>query len=155
MSAQIHLATPEDAERLLSMVYRFHQELGLDLSDEHRARAIMPLLEGNPLGAIYLIGPRRAPVGYICVCFGWAIELGGIDGFIDEFWVRPSVRGRGIGMEALHKVLAALGQAGVRFMHLEVDRENDKAQRLYSRAGFQPRERYFLMSKELGNTPKA
>ena len=38
MSAQIHLATTEDAERVLSMVARFHEEFALDLSDEHRAR---------------------------------------------------------------------------------------------------------------------
>ncbi len=155
MSAQIHLATTEDAERVLSMVARFHEEFALDLTDEHRARAVLPLLEGNPLGAIYLIGPRRSPVGYLCVCFGWAIEMGGIDGFVDEFWVRPSVRGRGIGMEALHKVMSALGEAGVAFMHLEVDREDDRAQRLYRRYGFEARERYFLMSMDLSKLPKA
>nr|WP_256471652.1 GNAT family N-acetyltransferase [Oceanicola sp. 502str15] len=134
------------------MVARFHEEYELPLSDEHRAAAVLPLLEGNPLGAIYLIGPRRSPVGYICICFGWAIELGGIDGFIDEFWVRPSVRGRGIGMEALQKLLPALADAGVRWMHMEVDRDDEKAQRLYARAGFKSRERYMLMSKEL-STP--
>ena len=155
MSAQIHLAGPEDEERVLSMVARFHEEHHLDLTEEHRIRAIRPLLEGNPLGAIYLIGPRRSPVGYICVCFGWAIELGGIDGFIDEFWIRPSVRGRGIGMEALQKLLSGLGQAGVRFMHLEVDREDEAVHRLYRRAGFETRERYFLMSKEISPPPKA
>ncbi|MBY6047557.1 GNAT family N-acetyltransferase [Vannielia litorea] len=155
MSAQIHLAGPDDADRVLSMVARFHEEFGLDLSDEHRASAVLPLLEGNPLGAIYLIGPRRAPVGYICVCFGWAIEMGGIDGFIDEFWIRPSVRGRGIGAEALHKLLPALAAAGVRFMHMEVDRDDEKAQRLYRRSGFELRERYVLMSKDLSKPLKA
>lgn len=154
MSAQLHLAGPEDGDRLLAMIARCHADAGRDMSEEHRSRAVLPLLEGHPLGAIYLIGPRRSPVGYIAVSFGWSIARGGIDGFVDEFWIRPSVRGRGIGTEALHKLLPALAAAGVRVMQIETRHNESGAQKLYARAGFSVREGYLLMAKDLKQTTR-
>lgn len=149
MSAALHLAGAEDAERLLPMIAAFHKEAGIEMSDEARARALAPVLEGSPYGAAYLIGPRRSPVGYITVSFGWSMELGGLDGMIDEFYIRPSVRGRGMGTEVLLQLVPALGQAGVTALHMEVDREDTRRQRLYRRAGFALRERYMLATRRL------
>jgi ribosomal protein S18 acetylase RimI-like enzyme len=105
------------------------------------------LLEGSPHGAIYLVGPGRAPIGYAIVSFGWSVEFGGMDGFIDEVYIRPGVRGRGIGTEVLESLPKALAGAGLRALHLEVDRDNEKARALYAKLNFQPRERYMLMSR--------
>ncbi|MCA0872020.1 GNAT family N-acetyltransferase [Seohaeicola saemankumensis] len=149
MSTALHLAKPEDLDRLLSLVAAFHAEQGLEGSDEARAGALAPLLEGIPHGAVYLIGPVRAPIGYIVVTFGWSVELGGLDAFIDEIYVRPAVRGRGIATDVLIALPRALAGAGVQAIHLEVERSNEVAQRLYARAGFQGRGKYLLMSKRL------
>ncbi|WP_326973110.1 GNAT family N-acetyltransferase [Candidatus Rhodobacter oscarellae] len=118
----------------------------MTFSDQHLKDAILPLLEGSPYGAIWVIGPRRAPVGYIAVCFGWSIELGGMDGFIDEFYIREKVRGRGMGTEALAALLPELAKAGLKALHLEVNRDKESAARLYARLGFKIRDRYNLMT---------
>ncbi len=149
MSANIHLARPEDLEKLLTLVAAFHAEEGIEATEDHRRAAIQPLLEGIPYGAVYLIGPARAPVGYIIVTFSWSVEFGGMDGFVDELYIRPPVRGRGIASEVLIALPRTLSEAGIRALHLEVDRDNEPAQRLYARARFQPRDRYMLMSKTL------
>ena len=139
MSQLLHLAGPDDAARVLSMVERFHAEAGIKSDAGHREAAVGPLLEGSPLGAVWLIGPKMAPVGYLCVSFGWSLELGGMDGFIDELWIREKVRGRGMGSEALAVLQEALRGAGVRALHLEVGLENPRAEKLYQSAGFQKR----------------
>ena len=149
MSAALHLARPEDINRVLALVAAFHAEEGLESTDEARYAALMPLLEGIPHGCIYLIGPARAPLGYVIVTFGWSVEFGGMDGFVDEIFIRPAVRGRGIASEVLIELPKALAAAGLTALHLEVDRENETAQRLYTRTGFRPRDRYMLMSKTL------
>lgn len=107
------------------------------------------MLAGSPYGAIYLIGPSRAPIGYIVVTFGWSVEFGGMDGFVDELYIRPAVRGRGIATEVLTALPKALSGAGLRAIHLEVERDNETAQRLYLRNRFEPRDQYILMSKRL------
>ncbi len=149
MSAALHLAKPDDLGRLEALVAAFHAEEGLDSSQETRRSGLAPLLEGIPHGAAYLIGPNRAPVGYVIISFGWSVEFGGMDAFLDEIYLRPAVRGRGIASETLHALPVALAGAGIRALHLEVDKDNEPAKRLYTRAGFTPRERYILMSKRL------
>ena len=119
------------------------------MSPEARAAGLHPLLDGIPHGAAYLIGPPRAPIGYVVVTFGWSIEFGGMDGFIDEIFIRPGVRGRGIATEVLLALPRALADAGVKALHLEVGTENAVAQRLYGRAGFRLREGYHLMTRLL------
>lgn len=149
MSAALHLAKPKDLPRLQSLVARYHAHEGIKQSDEAREEALRPLLEGSPHGAAYLIGPRQGPVGYIVISFGYSIEMGGIDGFIDEFYIRENVRGRGMGGEVLRTLMPALADHGVMALHLEVDRNNDEAKRLYTRLGFEPREKYHLMTRRL------
>lgn len=143
----LHLCTPDDAPRLLPLIAAFHAEFGLDLDDAHREAAVMPLLQGSPHGAAWLLGPARAPVGYVIVCFGWAIELGGLDGFVDEIYIRPPVRGRGIASEALAALSKELAANGMKALHLEVDRDDESAQRFYQRNGYELRDRYALMSR--------
>lgn len=147
MSASLHLATPDDLDQLEPLVAAYHGFEGIQSTSEHRLRALGPLLNGTPHGVAYLIGMRRAPVGYIVVSFGYSVELGGIDGFIDEFFIRQNVRGRGMGSEVLAKLMPALGQHGVKALHLEVNPGNARAQRIYTRAGFRLRDGYHLMTR--------
>ncbi len=145
----LNLAKTEDLDRLIPLVTAFHAEEGVNLDEDARRTAIQPLLDGSPHGAIYLIGPGRAPIGYIVVTFGWSIEFGGMDGFVDEFFIRPGVRGRGIGSEVLRQLPKALGAAGMKALHLEVAHDNVRAQELYARLRFEAREKYMLMSRKI------
>lgn len=149
MSAALHLAKPADLDRLLPLVAAFHAEMHIDQSDEGRRAGIAPLLEGSPLGAVYIVGPALAPIGYVVVTFGWSVEFAGMDGFVDEIYIRPGVRGRGIASEVLSGLCKALAGAGVRALHLEVDKDDEATQRLYERLHFQIRDRYTLMSRTL------
>ena len=149
MTAALRLARPDDIDRLMALVSAFHAESGIAQDDEQRRNALAPLLDGIPQGCIYLIGPGRAPLGYIILTFGWSVEFGGMDGFIDEIYIRPAVRGRGIATEVLLELPKALAGAGLTALHLEVDRTSEAAQKLYLRTGFKARERYMLMSKVL------
>ena len=149
MSAALTLATSDHFERLDPLVAAFHVEEGIEMTDEARQAALRPLLDGVPHGAAYLIGPARAPIGYVIVTFGWSIEFGGMDGFVDEIFVRPGVRGRGVAGEVLLALPRALAGAGLKALHLEVAAENEAARRLYARSGFALRAGYHLMTRDL------
>ena len=147
MSAALTLATPEHLNPLVALVSAFHAEEGIAQSESDCEDALLPLLEGSPHGAAYLIGPPRAPIGYIILSFGWSVEFGGLDGFVDELFIRPGVRGRGIASEVLINLPNALGSAGLKALHLEVARDNETARRVYARAGFKDRSDYHLMTR--------
>ena len=149
MSAALTLGKPDHLDRLVTLVDAFHAEADIASTDEARRAGVAPLLDGIPYGAAYLIGPPRAPIGYIVICFGWSVEFGGLDAIIDELYIRPGVRGRGIATEALNALPRALADYGLRAIHLEVDKDNARAIKLYQRAGFQRRDNYMFMSRTL------
>ncbi|MEM9579556.1 MAG: GNAT family N-acetyltransferase [Pseudomonadota bacterium] len=149
MSAALHLAKPGDLAKLMPLVAAFHEGENISSSAETREAALAPLLDGSPHGAVYLIGPQNAPIGYIVVTFGWSIEFGGLDGFIDEIFIRPGVRGRGVGSEVITSLVAMLKSVGMKALHLEVEPDNDRALRLYRRCHFRMRDGYHLMSRVL------
>jgi ribosomal protein S18 acetylase RimI-like enzyme len=68
---------------------------------------------------------------------------------LDEFYIRPAVRGRGMGSEALVSLLKGLSQANVKAIHLEVLRSESSAKGLYRRLGFEMRDEYCLMTRAL------
>jgi ribosomal protein S18 acetylase RimI-like enzyme len=147
VSAVLTLAKTEHLDRLDGLVAACHAEVGIKLADAARRKGIAPLLEGTPYGAVYLIGPPRAPIGYMAVTFGWSLEFGGMDGSIDEIYVRPGVRGRGVATETLQALPRALSGAGLKALHLEIGRGDAKAEKLFARNGFKARADNVLMSK--------
>lgn len=149
MSAALTLAGPDHLDKLLALVEAFHTEADMKSTEESRRAGLGPLLDGIPYGCVYLIGPPRAPIGYMTITFTWSIEYGGLDGNIDELYIRPGVRGRGIASEALVALPKALSGGGLRTIHLEVDRTNASALKLYRRAGFILNENYMFMTKHL------
>ena len=107
----------------------------------------MSRLLSEPLwGRVYLIEDGGEFVGYIAICIGFSLELGGNDAYIDELFVRPEHRGRGHARRALEFVTKSASSWGFVALHLEVDRENVAAQRLYAQLGYDKRDRYYLMT---------
>ncbi len=149
MTTAISLAGPDDLDRVVSLMERFHEERGQPFDDTHRRKAAGPLLDGSPLGAIWLIGPTRAPLGYVLVSFGWSVNRAGMEGWVNEVFIRPNVRRRGIGTEVLHAVTVALSQNGLRALHVRVDRDDANAQRFCDRVGFEARPNLLVMTDTL------
>lgn len=147
MSAILTLCGPEHLARLAPLVGDFHAHMGIASDEATRQAALGPLLDGIPHGTAYLIGPPRAPIGYIILSFGWSVEFGGLEGTVDELYIRPAVRGRGIATEVMLALPKALAGAGLKALSLEVAAGDETAQRLYARAGFALREGYHLMTR--------
>jgi hypothetical protein len=56
---------------------------------------VAPLLAKPEFGFILVARSGGRIVGYLAVCLGYSIELGGKDGFVDELFVAPGSRGQG------------------------------------------------------------
>ena len=128
---------------------RFAQEFGLDQTSEDRASATAPLLDRCPYGMAYLMGPKRAPVGYCIVTLGWAVKDGGQTATIDELYIRNTIRGRGIAGEVLQALAVSLKGAGVHAIHLDVKNNAPALQRLYEKAGFTAHDGQTRMTRKL------
>ena|ERR671932_14374 len=144
-----------DIEILMPLIQEFHEIEHLPF-DEGKIRSLLAkIMRENSLGRVWLIqdsgdaiAQSTAPtvIGYIVLMFGYSLEFLGRDAFIDELYIREGNRGQGIGTRALQFVQQVCPSLGIQALHLEVDRKNTDAQRLYRKVGFEDHDRY-LMTK--------
>jgi len=136
-----------DAELVLELMREFAATQRYPLRDT-AAHALRELLTSPAVGRVWLVEADGSAVGYIVLTFGFSLEYGGRDAFVDELFVLSSWRGRGLGKAALSFALSEASRLGVRAVHLEVERANPSAQQLYRSSGFESNDRD-LMTKRL------
>lgn len=139
------LATDSDLPALLDLEAEFYAHEGYPFDRASNERSLRRLAHDPSLGRLFIVGQGD---GYMVVTFGFSIEFGGRDAFIDELYIAPHARGRGLGTEAIRIAEAACVAADVATLHLEVEHENARARTLYERQGFYTHDRH-LMSKRL------
>lgn len=69
------------------------------------------------------------------------LEHGGVSGWLEELYVLPEWRGRGVGSRLLDAVIDRARLLGWRALDLEVDEDHQRVIPLYRRHGFQPHTR--------------
>ncbi len=150
MEANVHLAGHGDLATLAALMIEFYGEGGFPLSAEAAEHTFAALLDDSSLGRIWLVELDAVSVGYVVLTFGYSMEFGGTRGFVDDFFIRPSARNRGLGASALVKVRETCEELGVRALLVETGPDDHPARRLYARAGFNDSGRV-LLSQELAS----
>lgn len=136
---------------LLPLVRSYHEFEQVPMSDDERLAVLEPLLRpASRFGRIWLIRWRGEVVGYGALCFGYSIEFGGRDAFLDELFIVEWARGKGLGGEALDLMKREAAVLGIVALHLEVSRTHHRARQFYEKHGFRARERFQLMSSKTG-----
>ena len=130
------LAGPADVPTLVALMTEFYAEADFPLPAAPATRAFAALLAAPQLGAVWLGEAGGAPVGYAVLTLAFSMEYGGLRGFVDDLYVRPEARGRGVAAALLGAVREACGELGVRSLHVEVGPDNATARGVYTRAGF-------------------
>ncbi|WP_099823854.1 GNAT family N-acetyltransferase [Oceaniglobus indicus] len=146
MSVTLTLAGANDLDRLLALVTVAHPEI---TKPDALRKAVAPLVEGTPHGAAYLIGPPRAPVGYLILAFGYAVQRGGIEARVTDIFIRSGVRKRGMGSDAITALAGALAPHGVRAIGIEFDIDTPGAAALGRRAGMRGVDGSRVMTRKL------
>lgn len=134
---KLRLATVADAETLTQLQIDFGAEFD---SPEPPFEILLPrfrrLLDGEPDAFALLAGPRRAPHGYALVTLRPTVYCDGPLAVLDELYVRPEARGRGIGTAMLGAAVDETLRRGGGEMHINVDEVDVDARRFYERYGF-------------------
>ena len=141
-------ATNADLEAILKLHRDFFAEDHYAYSEDE-TRANLALLLGEPsLGRLFAIDDGGSVVGYLALVFGFSLEFSGRNAVVDELYLEPAHRGRGLGTKALAAAEELCRELGIRAIHLVVERYKKDAQALYRRLGFVAYDRV-LMTKVL------
>lgn len=146
------LATEDDAGEVAGLLHDFNSEFGSPspgpevLADRLRVllagEATLAILAGAPAVAVALVTLRPN------VWYGGEVAL------LDELYVRPDLRGQGIGSAIVDELISTARARGVDLIEINVDEGDVDARRFYERHGFSPTEpgsdeRAFYYSREL------
>lgn len=133
---------PGDLPGLATMVLALYGEDGYAgaMTAEQVRRTADELARRPHKGRIVLAEAGGAVAGYAILVWFWSNEHGGTVAILDELYVEPAWRGRGVGAAFLAHLAAAPDADGgpVRGMLLEVAPANARARDFYLRHGFAP-----------------
>ena len=146
----------EDFWEVLSMMEVFYASDALLIHPDAQvlARTLRDSMAGGPYVTGYGFEYEGALAGYGMVSRSYSTEAGGLCLWIEDIYIKPQYRGRGIGTAFL-KFVEELGRGSAVRLRLEAEPENTKAMAVYRAAGFGELG-YTQLIKELSgeNSPK-
>src|ERR1700722_11803049 len=148
MLHEAKLASLTDLDSIFKLMQRMQlDEPWTESVDESRVRYNLSELLQNPTyGLIYLLEDANRAIACLVICFDYSLEYRGKGAWIDELFVEPDYRQRGIGAYLLDLAESASHEHGAQFLHLEVGHGN-RAIELYRRRGFVDHNRYLLTKR--------
>jgi GNAT superfamily N-acetyltransferase len=138
MSNTARKAGLPDIDTLVDLMEAFYAESGYTLDRQWASASFRKLLADQSLGTAWLLCHKGQPAGYLVLTVRFAMEYGGLDGFIDDLFVVPSFRRIGLARLGLHTLIDECRCRGVMALHVEVARENTAANTLYTAFGLHP-----------------
>jgi ribosomal protein S18 acetylase RimI-like enzyme len=143
----IRIATSADTAALVDLMAQFYRESFYSLQRDAAGSAFQQLMADSALGRVWICEQKSQAAGYIVLTFGFSMEYGGRDGFVDDLFVRPEFRGRVLDKQLLDTLIRECVRLQVRALHLEVGRANHRAKALYQSRGFRYNDRQLLTIK--------
>jgi GNAT superfamily N-acetyltransferase len=138
MSTMVSSATRAELAEVVALLHTQLVEHAISTQGDVLERAVAGMLERPDRGVILVARDGGAVVGVAWVSFTWSCEHGGQTAWLEELYVVPALRGRGLGRAMLLEAEARARAAGCAAVDLEVDAEHTRAARLYQREGFSP-----------------
>jgi len=134
----IRVADADDAPVVGRLLHAFNVEFGMPTPEPHvLARRAAPLIESGEL-VVLLAGDE--PHGLAELRFRPSLYTGVLDAYLEELYVVPDHRGRGIGRALLEAAMDHARQRGAAHIDLGTSETDVAARALYESAGFTNRE---------------
>ena len=144
MGVSFRFGEPTDVDELLPLMKDFYAFERLPYEPARQRRLLLELIAKRNLGRLILFKDSAKLVGYMVLGFGFSLEFHGRDCFIDEFYVLPEHRSRGIGYAAVEFALGVCRKAGIKAVHLEADHVKVRGHELYKRLAFKDHDRHLM-----------
>jgi GNAT superfamily N-acetyltransferase len=126
---------PSDLAALTQLVRAYHAYDHHPFDEPVIVAALRQLCEGTAYARCYFIDLGAQRIGYVSASYGFSIEVGGLDFFLDEFFLEEPWRGRGLGRVLLAMIEDEVRRLGGLRLCLEAELHNPRAAHLYATSG--------------------
>jgi GNAT superfamily N-acetyltransferase len=146
----VRSAARGDVPQLLALVRRYWDCEHIEGFEALRVELLLQQLLSEPrLGAAWVAEADGHLTGYLIAVTLLSLEHGGVMAEIDELFVLPEARARGVGTQLLAAAEAALAARGCARLQLQLGVGNAAARDFYQHRGYRAREGYRLLDKGL------
>jgi ribosomal protein S18 acetylase RimI-like enzyme len=128
-------ATVGDIPSLVELMREFYAESSHALDAAWAAGSFQRLLAEPAWGGVWLARHGEVVAGHVVLVVRYGMEHGALAAHIDDLFVRPQFRRRGVACALLSEVLDECRRRGCQSLHVEVDGGNRAAVALYGRFG--------------------
>jgi ribosomal protein S18 acetylase RimI-like enzyme len=135
---QIRRAGPDDAAAIARLLHDFNAEFGEPTPGVEALTGYARQLLAAGEMTVLLAG--EGPDGISLIRFRNSVWTGGPEAHLQELYVVPALRGRGIGRALLEATMAAAREAGASGIDLNTGATDTAARALYESCGFTNRE---------------
>lgn len=150
MTAIVRPIAARDMPLLLRLVEEYWAFEGIAGFDPVQVgEQLRRLCSDTRLGAGWIAHIGNKPAGYLLAVYVFSLEHLGLTAEIDEFFVLPSLRGRGVGDALLQAAEAEFRRQHCTNVSLQLGRGNDTAREFYREHGYRERSDYELLNKML------
>src|SRR5262245_2091273 len=118
----LRAAKEKDMAVLINFMREYYQFDNHTFRKAMARRSMKGLLRNTAFGKVWLIIFRKRTIGYVVLTYGYSLEYLGRDAFVDEIFILPEYRGKGIGKKVLKEVEDHASKNDVKAVHLEVSR---------------------------------
>ena len=132
----IRLATPADRDGTVALLIAQMREHQIPTPAARLAAAFDHVLADAARGVILLAWESGRAIGVAALSYAFPIEVGDRTAWLEELYVEPAARERGVGTALLQMALDTAAAAGAVTVDLEVVAGHERADRLYARFGF-------------------
>ena len=132
----IRPATPSDRDTAVALLLAQMREHDIPTPAARLAAAFDHVVADAARGAILLAREDERAVGVAALTYAFPIEVGQRTAWLEELYVEPACRDRGVGTALLEAALAVAAAAGAVAVDLEIIAGHERVSRLYTRFGF-------------------
>jgi GNAT superfamily N-acetyltransferase len=146
-AAVVRLLAAADVPPVTALLVAQLREHQIPVREERVAFALREILadgEASESGFVLVATRDGEVVGVAYVSYACPLEHAGEVAWLEELYVSPDSRGRGIGTRLLREARARAEARGCVSMELEVQRGHERVLQLYAREGFRDLERRHL-----------
>lgn len=139
--------TERDIPNIIQMMQEFYIIDNYSFDQKATETNLLLVIKDETIGTVNLIELEDEIVGYFALTFGFSFEYGGKTGLLDEFYIRESFRGKGIGRLTMDYIEEIATDLGVKMLQLEVEVKNKNALKLYNNYGYSTNNRNLKTKK--------
>ena len=134
----IRPATLDDVPALVVLMAAFYAESDYPLDGEWASAAFSKLLSNPSLGCAWLASAGGNCVGHAVLTARYTMEHGASSGYVDDLYVEPEYRRKGVGFALLETVFRECRVRELASVCVEVGQSNRAALALYAKFGLVP-----------------